>query len=525
MFKLETYQARKEREMQFAAMEHAVKNYQGQGDLWKMASQNYLQMQTGQKNDPSVTPSGPYGHGNGGLWSVAGQDRRVFNAMQMPLPGILSALPVRFDGLGTEFGGYTSPLMTLLTGVTKGAVETVTNQPTEACAPGPEGGLVKVGSLVAPYGRYSSSISLNLREVGQLRDNADPTNLQIIGNPQAGGQFLHPNTTNFSQSITVNEFNRRLFASGVSFTRFLNKRAYVGNPTNSVGSSNWQDIVGLDLLINSGNKLDAITSNLITAANSIVDPFGSQQITAGPQDIWRHLDSMWFQLDWISRQEGFGPWDGYITMTAQAFNEITEIAPVKQYYAFLGTIAQYTNGRVNLSGTELMQMQASMRQGLYLPIRGKNIPVVLDDSIFESDVTNNAALSAGQYASDIYFVNATVMGGIETTYLQPFNQANQMVETIVREGRLTRTFTSDGGLFRWYVWEDGPCVQWGYEIQFRIMMHCPQLCGRITNVAYNPLNHIRSSDPDSTYFADGGRTNAPQQSFYVPWTTTPQIIS
>lgn len=525
--RLGTLLERRQKEMQFAAMEQAVNSGQAQGaDLWKLASQNYLAMQQGTKNNPTLTPSGPYGHGNGGLWSVPGQDRQVFNAMQYPLPGLLSKLSVRYDGRDSEFGGYSSPLMTILTGVTKGNLDTVSNQPTAQCDPGPEGGLKKVGTMVVPYGQYSGSVSLNLDKATTLRDIADPTYLQLVGNPQAGNQFIQPTSTNFQQSITKNELHERLFESGTSFTRMLNERLYIGDPTNSAGSDNWKDIQGLDIFINSGNKRDAFTSNVLTAANSVIVPFGNQQIASGPQDIWRNIDSTWYQLDWISRQEGFGEWEGLISIHPMLFNELTEIAPVKQYYAFLTAIGQYTNGRVNFSGTELMNMQMDMRSNLYLPIRGKKIPVVLDDSIPETDVTNNAALSAGQFASDIRFVNTSVMGGIETTYIQAFNQANAMADAITTAGRLGAfTYTSDGGLYRWYVRANGPCFQWDYKMRFRLMVHCTQLCARITNVAYAPLQHIRSSDPDSTYFANGGRTNAPQDSFYVSWTSSPQIIS
>lgn len=112
------------------------------------------------------------------------------------------------------------------------------------------------------------------------------------------------------------------------------------------------------------------------------------------------------------------------------------------------------------------------------------------------------------------------------TYLQPFAQENGIVDSTVAQGRLLTTFATDGGVFRWYVYANGPCFQWDIMTQFRIRMHAPQLAGRLQNVGYQPLQHLRSYNPDSTYFADGGRTNAPSQSYYTMWsTTTPVVIN
>ena len=100
------------------------------------------------------------------------------------------------------------------------------------------------------------------------------------------------------------------------------------------------------------------------------------------------------------------------------------------------------------------------------------------------------------------------------------------MQNIVAEGRLLRTFTTDGGLFRWYVYEKGPCMQWDIMTMFRVRTHMPQLAGRLQNVGYQPLQHVRDWNPSSVYFTDGGRTNVPQTSYYSDWSTsTPVVIN
>lgn len=492
-------------------------------------------VQLGQKNNPTVTPVGPYAHGNGGIFAVSGQQPQVFSAMLLPQAGFIDDLPILYSGLGQEydggdqagFGGMSAPLHTYITGVTKGAIETVTNQPTQPCDPGPEGGLVKACTVTMPFGKYRASLSMNLEQIATLRDRADPTYLQLM-NMAPGQTNLVPSMINSAgnSGMLISEFTKRCFTLATSWKRFLASRTWIGNPTNSAASNNWKDIVGMDLQINTGNKVDVFTSNVCTALNSDIKDFGSRLVSSNGAVFYTHIDMLWFYLNWNARRQGLGNCEWTLVMRPELFDEVVKIWPVEQYTEALTAIGAFANGRVNIDGSATIQLRDAMRQGSYLPIRGVPVRVIQDDTVTELDVTNNAKLAAGQYSSDIYFVPRTVLGGMPITYIQPFRQDAGLVEQVVAEGRLTRTFTTDGGLFRWYIYEKGPCLQWDIMTMFRVRTHMPQLAGRLQNVAYAPLQHVRSWNPDSQYFFNGGRTNAPQTSYYTEWSTgTPVVIS
>lgn len=493
----------------------------------------------GFKNNPQGSnPTGPYAHGNGGLFSVPGQMPQIFSAMQLPMMGLIDDLPIMFEGLGQEFdggdrdfGGFTSPLHTYITGVTQGNLDNVANQPTTQCTVGPEAGLLKACTVTMPYGKYRAMMKLDLEQIAQLRDRSDPVYLQLMN--------MAPPQTNLIPSalgqqggnqILINEFAKRAFSLAVSWKRLLASQTYAGNPTNSSTSVNYQQIEGFDLQINAGNHKDAFTNMVCTALDSDLKDFGSRVIgqnSANNSSLYQNLDMLYRYCWWNASREGLLPVSWKWVMHPNAFDEICKIWPVEQFTEALLAIGAFTNGRVTIDGKETIDLRNAMRAGSYLPIRGIPIEVVQDDTVTETNVTNNALLSAGQYASGIYLMPYTVLGGMPITYIQPFNWANGIMDDTVQQGRLLHTFTTDGGLFRWYVFYNGSCVQWDIVIRFRVRTHMPQIAGRLQNVGYAPLQHVQSWDPNSAYFKDGGRTNIPQSSFYVDWSSsnTPTVIA
>lgn len=494
----------------------------------------YSYMQEGAKHDASGTPVGPYGHGPGGLWGRPGQDRQVFSAVMQPLGGMYDRLPVLDDdGLydnQDQFGGYNADFQTIITGVTASS-QSIANQPTAACNPFPRGGLTKVCTIVNPNGRYGAELTeLDIERVGLLSDLSDPTYLRLVNSP--GVQPIGPTGTQMGQDMLINEFNKRAFEAGHGFRVWINSRLWEGDPANSAASNGWKDIMGFNLQINAGNKRDAYTNNICTAADSDVKQFGYSLVngTGSPinRDIVQYMDMMYHYLQWNAQQMGLTPVKWVIAMRPELFDEITKIWPVRYYQEALTAIAAFTNGRVTIAANETTTMRDDMRKNLFLPIRGERVEVVLDNGIIEQNVTTTGNLSAGQYASDIYFIPMTVRGGIPVTGFKVFKMNNPIAERIIQEGRVLMTWTSDGGAYRWYVRQTRNCVLWDFVTKFKLIMRTTQLAGRIQNVAYQPLQHTRDfSGSGSIYEADGGRTNFgidPQ--YYTTWGgATPQTIN
>ncbi len=478
-------------------------------------------LQQGQKHDPATNPVGPYNYQNGGLFAQPGMDARVFSAMAIAENGLIDALPIIRTPVDGGFGGITSPFFNTFTGVTQGAAESVSNQPTEPCDEGPSGGLLKLCTLTAQFGRWRFSIDpIDLETVGDLSPYAT-TNLQLV-NPMSVDGFGTPAMASANtRDIFRNTFIQRAFASAYSAKRLFSQRLYSGNPSNSSASNYWKDITGLDIFINENNKRDAFSSNLCTALNSDIKDFGYDRIGGTGRDIVRYFDSVFGWLDWNASRMGLNPVEWVIAMRPELFDELVMIWPIRQYQEALAQIALFTNGSLNVPASETIAMRDEMRNGRFLTIRGRRVRVVLDEFIPERGPTQTPLLVNGQYGSDIYIVPLTVRGGIPVTYIQPYDMSNAIAEAIVNVSgqQAVGTFTSDGGLFRWYVYSRAGCLSWSFATRWRLLCHTPQLGARITNVGYQPLQHFRSSDPTSSYFADGGRTNSGQNpvKLYTDW--------
>jgi len=211
-------------------------------------------------------------------------------------------------------------------------------------------------------------------------------------------------------------------------------------------------------------------------------------------------------------------------MRPQLFDELVKVWPIRYYQEGLVQMNNFAAGEVILSGVETTELRDRMRNGRFLIIRGQQIPVFLDNAIAESNNINDANLNAGQYASDIYFIPLTVLGGLPVTWWEFFNQGNLNAQAVqnISGGQ---TWTTDNGMFRWFFNTKNGCFEWWFRVEPRLILRTPYLAGRIQNVAYEPLQHTRDWEPTQPYFTDGGRTNAPIDQYYTEWSTdTPVTV-
>lgn len=480
----------------------------------------------GQKNDPSsLTPVGPYAHGPGGAFSGHSQDDMVISMMMGPLSGVAGVLPVLdgSDDTGGTFGGDAAEFYTIITGVTKGASEEFANQPTTACADGARSGIMKVCTLPSPMGHYkfAPNAPIDIRRAGLRAEKCDPTTLRLLNAINLGGGALVPSLAEPTPTnALINEFFKRNFEMAMSIRRFFAEELWVATPASNSGTA--KRFTGFNLLINENNKVDRDASAICTAANSDVKNFGFNLVNGTGNDIMRYLESMFHYLNWNSVQQGLGQWDGIIAMRPELFDEIVKVVPVRAYQEMLAEMAKFSGGRVTVDGRQALDFRNDMIQGQYLPLRGRRIAVVLDDGIPEDNVTTTGSLTAGRYASGIRFIPLRALG-VPVTYLKMFNYNNLQQNTLVRMLNVTETFNTDGGYWSWDRNYKNGCLDWNVEVQPRLTMRTTQLAGIIQNVAYEPLQHTRSYDPDSSYFFDGGRTTGKETPYYTEWSTTTPV--
>lgn len=481
--------------------------------------------QRGFKNDPPGNPVGPFLHGNGGLFATPGQEPTVFNTFVRPIQSVANRLPVMPSGSAApddqSFGGYDSPFFTTVTGITQGASEDFDNQPNELCDDPPVGGLLKACTLTAQFGRYyQATRELSINQVGRLVNRGEPTDLRLMGGLLNGGTpFQTPQGVPLGgDGVLRNEFQSRLLEAGASFQRLMARQTWTGNPTNDMAGGGAKQFAGLDLYIAAGNKVD-INGTACPSMDADIKDFGYDLVTGNNRDIVQYVDMLYYFLNKLAMDTGLDPVQFAFAMRPELFDELVKVWPIRYYEEFLTQMTQFTQGFVNVEAVNSANFRDEMRNGSYLVVRGQRVPVLLDMSIAEQTPTDNANITPGQYASDIYLIPFTVLGGIPVTWWEYFREDNTQAMELERFAA-GQTWTTDGGQFRWFMNHKNGCIVVSWKTEPRIIMRTPQLSGRIQNVKYEPLQHTREAFPDEPYFVNGGRTNTNISTVYTEWATS-----
>jgi len=155
-----------------------------------------------------------------------------------------------------------------------------------------------------------------------------------------------------------------------------------------------------------------------------------------------------------------------------------------------------------------------MRDNMLIPLNGRMVRVVVDDTIAETSLGNIAGVPT--YSSTIYGIPLTVMGGYPVTFWEYFNHDNGN-ERAIQTAANGLTWTTDGGLFRWTSDFARGCLKLNATMTPRLRMRTPQIAWRIDAVAYQPLQHFTSWDPNSSYFVNGGPSTGNGQKYYSSW--------
>jgi hypothetical protein len=157
-----------------------------------------------------------------------------------------------------------------------------------------------------------------------------------------------------------------------------------------------------------------------------------------------------------------------------------------------------TTGRVNVSGTEQVQMRDSMRTGKFLWVNGRQVPVYLEDGIEQT--TEGPGLS-----TSIRFI-PFFAGGRRVTYIEAFDQQNTRIQQFLNAAAVNNYRTSNGGLWAMTHRQTGFCYELLFAAQPRLVARTPFLGARIENLVYK-LTHgyPRAADPSDPYHLNGGR--------------------
>lgn len=445
---------------------------------------------------PGTTPTAVELHGRNGLFSTPGLEREVVTAHIRP-EGIGSILPKLAS---TD----ENPRFASLTGFS----DVTGSEPTEACADAPVG-YIKGCNLTAKFGLIRRDTNVVELDKVMLRVNrGDFTDLQLVG-AVLGETGLVPSNVTQDQILNI-VTKAEMVTAGVNAERKLAKDLWQG--TVAAGT-----FPGLDVQIATG-QVDADQNVACPALDSYVDSFGYSIIgTSGAPDIVRRLQLMEYDLTYRARKMGLDPVKWVIAMTAGLWRDLTEIWPYAHSLQSVALNMLAGNSRLLLDGKEAVTDRDAMRANRMISINGNSYQVVIDDGIFEHNSTNNANLAAGNFASSIYMIPLTITGSFPVTYIQylDYRAWGQDLSLISAMGGPQPIWT-DNGMFSWTITWNKWCFFLSLKSEPRVVLRTPQLAGRLDHVGY-ASPHLRSFDPQSVYWADGGVSIRNAGTNYAVW--------
>jgi hypothetical protein len=457
---------------------------------------------------------GPYVHGPGGLFGVRGLERGIISTHTQITGSLGEILPI-------QGSMDMNPLFPYITGFLRSDQQEkngICDEPEEA-AP------FKTCIQTTVFGRKEfKTRELEVNRLGQRINRGEFMDLQLENSPlvnSMGGlmrDFFGLN--NQAAAIAGNDVVMRMVEVGVAFQRWFCPQVYTGNPANSSAGGGYKEFAGLDLLI-SRTKVDALAGTTCPSLYSDIKSFGFRNVnsTADP-DIVRTLTTMIRILTRKAVQQGMAPVQLAIVMREPLFYELTRVWPC-QYNtdSCIGSASNGLTGTITMNDDFQVRMRDAMRNGMYLLIDGRQVPVIIDDCIMEENRADNGAIPIGGFASDIYIVPLSARGGtIKTLYWEYFNYNGPNAAVPSMSG-LPKWFWSDNGAFLWtmltpHVW----CVDFAAKVEPRLILRTPQLAGRLTDVVYVPLQHTDDPLPSQDYHVNGGvRTGYPFASPYSEW--------
>ena len=441
-----------------------------------------------------------YLHGPQGLLSFPGTDPDVFHTI-VGNKGIIGQLPA-------VASLFTNPTYTTITGIQA----STGSQPTTQCGDPPVGGLMKGCVTTAPFGRYEyATPELDLNRLSQLVDRADPMDLRLVGAPiNADGFWANgPGNPDVPADVLSNAISKFLFERAVFAHRDLSQQLWVGTPANNVGAAT--QFLGFQGLVNTG-FVDALTGTACPSLDSDVKDFNYGRVDTNCAALVDALTSMMRFLKSLASRTGVDPVRWVFAMRESAFDQIVRCWPCS-YLTYRCTVNAGAGERVNVSAAEQVRMRDEMMAGKYLLIDGTRFEVVIDDGIPEDTNTTNASVPSGCFASDVYVIPMSVLGGTAVTFMEYYQYQTSAVMDALAKGVLGQV---EGP---WLTWprQQNQCFVLNAKIEPRLLLKTPWLAGRLQNVLYCPLQHERDSFPDDPYHVDGGKTQVPGPSYWGLW--------
>lgn len=444
------------------------------------------------KTQTAGAPIGPYVHGPGGIFGVRGLEREIISTHTQITGSLGEVIPIKESNTMNPLFGYIT-----------GFVRSDQQEKNAVCDDPYDAAPFKTCIQTTVFGRKEfATRQLEINHVGQANTRGEFFDLELANGPlvdQMAG--LMQSFTGFGNQDSIlagREMVARILEVGVAYQRWFCPQVYSGNPSNSKAGGGYKEFPGLDLLIGT-NKIDALSGAACPSLYSDVKSFSYRQVSSTTDpDIHRTLSTMMYILETRATQNNMNPVDFRLVMRPQLFFELTRYWPI-QYNT------EYTVTASNINNENMIRMRDDMRNNQYLTINSKRYAVILDPCIPEDNRNDNAAIPIGGFASDIYIVPFSARGGtLKTLYWEYYNYRNGPMQAVA-DSRAGTFFWSDNGVFLWHLKPpDNWCMEMICKTEPRLILRTPQLAGRLTDVAYVPLQHVNDPLPSQDYWVNGG---------------------
>jgi hypothetical protein len=471
-------------------------------DRYEQLLASLTQALTGlQSKDISGTPDAQLPFGPGGFFSNFGLDSTVINLSMAP-KGIDRLIPA----VGTV---ELNPVFAYITGIESDGSEEADG----VCDDAP-GGVIETCHQTAAFGRLTrGSKEIEVNTIMQILNNRLSTDMKLLNAMITPQHPLLSTQMSGSQSNLKSVINTQLLIIATGFQQWLCQKTWTGNPANNSMGGGYKEFPGLDILISTG-KVDAFTGVACEALDPDIKAFAFNNVRDDDPDIVEYLSMMFMYLTHVASRTNLDPVEWVIVMRPDLWFEITGVWPCR-----------YLSNRCNLSNDNItavvindnnnVAMRDEMRNGMYLWINGLKVPVITDDGIYEQSNQNNGNLLPGQFASDIYILPIRAKG-MPVLYWEYLDYSQAMSETAFLQGK--EFWSTDGGRYLWAMQQKVYCFKFQGKIEPRLILRTPQLAGRITNVLYTPLQHLREPFEGDPYWKKGGNEsyNTPPH-YYNDW--------
>jgi hypothetical protein len=453
---------------------------------------------------PANTMTAQKLHGLGGTFSTSGLERDVISTHIEP-SGIASVTPLLPSvNEDPRFGALT------------GFSDDIGDEPSQPCDDAPQG-FIKACNLTAQFGRVARDTeTIEMDKVMLKVNRGDFTDLVLHGLNLGIGMRDGVMPRNLSPTQILNVVTMSQMTSvGVRLHRLLNRHYWQGSPANNNVGGGYAEGPGLDVQIATG-QVDADSNTACPSLDSDVKDFNYNDVCGTTLDIVEYLSMLEWFLFSLAEDTGMSPTKWRIFMRAPLWQELTACWPCK-YNTNRCTSSFINDGDVvvNVDGVNMVEERDRMRRSMTIDINGRTYPVTTDTGIFEHNNVNNANLAAGQFASPIYMVPMDTTGNFPVTYREHIDY--RRAEPDVRLLRGKEDFWTDAGVFSWAIENNKWCWKLSAKTEQRIVLRTPQLAGRIDNVMYSPLQHLREPDPSSPYWVDGGVSVRATGNKYAAW--------